>query len=618
MSGQKGYAGASATQAIKDRLNIVDIIRRYVNLQRAGNRWMGPCPFHQETKGSFSVNEEQGFFYCFGCQASGDIFDFYARINGLEFKDALEQLAEEAGVQLKAQPRDPRAERVQDLRKAAVKMHEAAKSFYSRNLASSSGQACREYIQKRELDQSIVEAFELGWSLPEWNGLSQALERSGFNREQAVESGLLIRGERGSIYDRFRSRLMFPIKNLSGQVIAFGGRIIDNADTAKYINSSDSPIYKKGDNLYGLFQARRAIAVKKSVLLTEGYMDVLTLHQFGYQNACAALGTALTPEQVKRLAGFCSDFELLFDGDGPGRKAAMRGCEMILARGLRCKVILLPDGEDIDSLLKKFGPEAFEELRKKAPDGLTFCTRTLAAEYAPKDSIEWVKTFLGNLEQPELFALYVSELSKGLGIEESLIRTEYAAGAKIAPASDSGAASGERGYGQKQTAGNSGYGNGGRGAGGSTKKAVASKNLDTDIQLLSFAVRYPKYAAQLRDAGIEFAFNTPRACAFWAKIIACEPFFSESDILPALDDKQRAFWFRCRAVDAPPDATKENLELEQICSSIKRIIKDKQNISRNRALGILEDGDDYENELLKALHEKLTGKPLAGKDGEHE
>lgn len=599
MNAKRGFgSGDSAIQAIKDRLNIADLARRYVNLQRVGHRWMAPCPFHQETKPSFSVDEERGSFYCFGCQASGDIISFYQRINGLDFKDALEQLAQEAGVSLRDRQVSPEARAAGDLRKSALKMHEAAKNFYVKNLSSGAGAACRDYLARRELDEKILQSFELGWSLDEWGALAALLEGQGFKKEHGVQAGLLTKSERGRVYDRFRHRLMFPIKDLNGRTIAFGGRIIDNADEAKYINSADSPLYKKGDNLYGLFQARRAITVKKSVLLTEGYMDVLTLHQFGYQNSCGALGTALTPEQVKRLAGFCSDFELLFDGDGPGRKAAMRAVEMLLARGLRCKVVLLPEGEDIDSLLKAQGVEAFEALRRQAPDGLAFCMRVLRADFAPKDIVAWTKEFLSSLEQMEYFSFYVSELAQGLGIEESLIRRDFSHMSTVSPyasRSESFAAQGGGASGQVQ-------------AGSAGSAALRGPAVET--QVLEFLARHPQYAAQLREAGAEFVFNTPRGRVFWEKIMACAPDFAEPDILAALDDKQRAFWTRCRDFERMPTSLeKEKLQLVQICAGIERLIGQQSNYSRTQVLSQLDD-DDYEVEVLKSLHEKLTGKPL--------
>lgn len=587
----------SASQAIKDRINIVDLVKRYVNLHHSGgSRWMGPCPFHQETKGSFSVNEEEGFFYCFGCQASGDIFDFYSRINGVDFKEALEQLAEEAGIELKV-ARNPQqsgeADKARTLRKQALKMHEVAKKFYRGNLLATAGKACREYIAARELSKEIVESFELGWSLPEWSGLSNALRRAGFSPADTVASGLVIHGDKGA-YDRFRSRLMFPIKNLSGHVIAFGGRIIDQADTAKYINSSDSPIYKKGDNLYGLFQARRAVSAKKSVMMTEGYMDVLTLHQFGYQNSCGVLGTALTAEQIKRLAGFTSHMELIFDGDPPGRKAALRSAEMILSRGLNCRVVLLPDDEDIDSLLKGHGKEEFEDLREKAPDGFTFCLRVLNESYAPKDALAWMKQFMQHLELPELAGKYVSEFARGLGFDAAILRKDLGL-QEMHP----------RRYwaGQKRLPGDTAPG----------VAAPSFKKPDPDRQFLAFAIRNLHHVERLAECGLEFALSAPWARDFWSKIVSVAPSCLEGDILAQLDDKEKQFWIRQRSVvTLPPDEAKDELECAQICDSIRRVIETKQNASRSQVLSSL-NGDDYENELLRALHEKLTGQPLVEK-----
>lgn len=586
----RGSGGSSVTQAIKDRINIVDVVSRYVQLRHAGgNRYIGPCPFHQETKGSFSVNSEEGFFYCFGCQAAGDIFDFYSRINGVEFKEALEHFAQEAGVQLTGGGKeDKKAKTEQDRRKRALKLHDLAKAHFQANLRGPAAKACREYIASRELDDKTVEAFELGWSMDDWNALTNTFLKAGYTKEQGVDSGLLIKNDKGSVYDRFRARLMFPIKNLSGQVIAFGGRIIDkDSEAAKYINSSDSPIYKKGDNLYGLFQARRSISAKKSIILTEGYMDVLTLHQFGYENACGVLGTALTPEQVKRLGGFASELELIFDGDAPGRKAAMRSCEMILTKGLNCRVVLLPDPEDIDSLLRTQGKKAFENIRAKAPDGLTFCMRVLNSTFAPREVSAWVKDFLGKLEVPELAGRFIGELTKGLGIEEQAIRKELKAGlvqeGYIAPSAGESAEAGRQGQ-------------------------------DMDKQFICFAVRCPQYIPELRDSGLEFVLGAGWASELWRKMIDClnechgENF--EAQLLETLDDKEKRFWIRTRTVDAPPpDEAKELKALEEMRRKIESIVSDHAYYSTKQALAPLK-GDDYEIELLKNAMKKFSGKKL--------
>lgn len=562
----------AATREIKARISILDLVRRYVDLRRAGNRWVAPCPFHQETKPSFSVNEEEGFFYCFGCQAAGDIFDFHSRINGLDFRDSLEQLAAEAGVALGDARPDPKAAAERDFRKTALQMYEVAKKYFMANLASGGGAACREYLERRRLAPAIIEGFELGWSLPEWRGLADALRRAGFSPQQGIDAGLLAAKERGSGYDRFRGRLIFPIKNLSGQVIAFGGRIIADEDAAKYINSMDSPLYKKGDNLYGLYQARRGISAKKSAILTEGYMDVLALHQYGYDNACGVLGTALTPEQVRRLAGFCSELELIFDGDAPGRKAALRACEMALAKGLACKVVILRDKEDIDSLLQGQGPEAFEEYRRFSPEGLDFCIRTLSSE-APREALDWVKRFLASVEQPELLARYVSRLAQGLDLDERELRKGLG---RVAP-----------------------------GTAPAAPAPFAPVKKDAfDREVMKFVVRHPHHLPVLRDAGARLLLTQDWALSLWEKVAACAPDFDFDDIYGRLGGREKEFWGRYKIVEAPPAEHQEE-ELRDICATVESRCREKQGGACIHALRQSGGKDNVDHDLLKAVMASL-------------
>lgn len=570
----------SATREIKSRLNILDIVKRYVDLRRVGNRWVAPCPFHQETKPSFSVNEEEGFFYCFGCQAAGDIFDFYSRINGLEFRDALEQLAEEAQVRLDdAKPHAGKAAE-RDFRKIALRMYDVAKSHFRRNLTSPRGKVCLEYLEGRKLNPAVIESFELGWSLPEWQGLTNSLRTAGFTERQGIDAGLLAANDRGNAYDRFRGRLIFPIKNLSGQVIAFGGRIIGDEDAAKYINSTDSPLYKKGDNLYGLYQARRGIAARKSAILTEGYMDVLTLHQFGYDNACGVLGTALTFEQTRRLAGFCSEMELIFDGDAAGRKAALRACEMVLVKGLSCKVVLLPAKEDIDSLLQEQGVEAFEELRRFSPDGLDFCIRTLSSQ-APREALEWVKNFLAALEQRELLSRFVSRLTQGLDLDEREIRRGLGVPA-VRPGGEIGR---EKSPGDETMP--------------RTRKAAF------DRIILQFVVRCPHHLPVLRDAGAFLLLTQGWAITLWEKVAACAPDFDPDAIVRRLDAEEKEFWGQFRVMEAPPAEHQEE-ELTDVCSLIARRHQEKQAGACLQALRQSDDKNDYDQTLLRAVNETLS------------
>jgi DNA primase len=580
--------GSSAVREIKARIGIVELVRRWVDLRRAGNRWIGPCPFHQESKPSFSVNEEEGFFYCFGCQAAGDIFDFHSRITGSDFRESLAQLAEEAGVVLEASAA-PTAEG-SDLRKNALRMHDFAREHFRRNLLSEAGADCRAYLERRGTTPAVGEKFELGWSLPGWSGLTDALRRAGFNLKQGAESGLLKTGERGNVYDVFRARLIFPVRNAAGRVIAFGGRIIGDEDAAKYINSPDSPLYKKGENLFGLYQARRAIAAKKTAILTEGYMDTLTLHQFGHDNACAVLGTALTVEQTRRLGNICSDMELLFDGDAAGRKAALRACSVILGRGLNCRVICLPDGEDIDSLLHAQGTDAFEELRRFAPEGLDFCIRSLSAA-APREALDWVKSFLQDVEQPELVSRFASRLCRGLDLDERELRRSLPARSKKPSSAGAAATAGRR-------------------SGGVNKDAL-------DQRIMGFVVRCPQYIPALRDAGVMLLLTQDWALSVWEKTASCAPAYDTDEVLSKLDDKEREFWWRQRVLEEPLRDNQER-ELADICRKAAVYCAEKQDRACRQAMLGQKDKNAYDPELLKALNESLLRKRTLGSaDGQH-
>lgn len=567
-----------AIRVIKERLNIVDVVRRYVELKRNGPRWVAPCPFHQETKPSFSVNEERGLFYCFGCQASGDLFDFYGRINGLDFRDTLEQLAAELGIEIERGGRpaadEAKQRRRHSERQAMLRMHELAAAHFAAALRTPEGAECREYIARRGLSEEIVERFGLGWAGRQWQSLTETLRRAGFDVAQAAQAGLLGASGTGRAYDRFRGRLIFPIRSLSNQIIAFGGRIIAGEDEAKYINSADTPIYKKGEHLYGLAQARRAIAASGQALLTEGYMDVLTLHQFGYANAVGVLGTALTPEQVKRLSGFASRLLLLFDGDRAGRKAALRSCEMLLTRGLACRVVLMPEGEDIDSLLRGQGKDAFEELQARARDGLRFCVEALRA-LAPRESVEWARDFLGHVELPELVSPYASALAGHLQISEAELRRGVAVRLDARRGGREGAAM------------------------PTTNRARQNMR---DVQIMIYAVRYPERLADLRDLGADLALRSSNARRFWDII---EEWGAEETPYH-LDERQKKFWFAQRGPDKAP-LDNGDRELECLRRDLETYYESAKKSSVSAALRENTGNSDFAADLeyLRALQETL-------------
>lgn len=575
--------------SVKSRVDLVEIVRRYVDLKPMSGRFVAPCPFHQETKPSFSVNPDLGFFYCFGCQASGDVIDFYSRMNGLEFREALEALAEEAGVSLRDEQLDPMAARRKQLKKACLDMHALARDYFQRVLSLPAGQEARAYLNRRKLSPSMVEGFGLGCSGEDWQGLQDFLLGKGFSPAQAVEAGLLSRNDSGRTYDRFRGRLIFPIQDMAGRVIAFGGRIIKDGEP-KYLNSSDSPIYTKGEHLYGLYQARPAISKSRRALLTEGYVDVLALHQHGFQEAVGVLGTALTVEQVKRLGSLCKEVVLVFDGDNAGRKAALRSAEMVLTQGLTCRVVLLPEGQDADDLLRESGPEAFARLLEQAGDGFDFCAECVRNTGSAREVLEFAKRFMRGLRDPAWKAFFLPRLTKSLRLDESAMREAVVGDGDAS--SRTGPLSGARPRTSIET-----Y------APGQIKERGAKR----DEYLLAFAVYYPQYRRELHEGNLADLLCSERAKNFWTAITDS---LGQDDkyVYDRLDERQRGFWVRCK--EAPP--LKPELEAAY-WNEIRTLLKTQPKQERIRWLNTAmneayQRGDQAEVDRLYRAVQDLLGR----------
>ena len=359
------FADDSVAQ-VRDRTNIVEVISRYVSLKRSGRGHMGLCPFHGEKTPSFSVSGERGFFHCFGCGVSGDVFKFLMQMEGLTFPEALERLAKEAGVELPRRTREPGAD---DARERQFRALEIAAEYFRRALwAEKSGQMARAYLEEREIREPTTHSFGLGWAPAQ--GLVHALEAERVSMADGEAAGLVGRSQRdGGWYDRFRSRLMFPIHDLGNRVVGFGGRLLGSVEgQPKYLNSSDSPTFHKGRLLYGLAAAREAIRKSDEAIVVEGYMDVIALAQAGIAAVVAPLGTALTADQVRLLHRFTDRIVVLFDGDDAGRAAAARSFAVFAEAGIFADGAFLPEDEDPDSLVRKAGRSAVEErLAARAP-----------------------------------------------------------------------------------------------------------------------------------------------------------------------------------------------------------------------------------------------------------
>lgn len=358
----------SFLEELRQRISIIDVVGRKVRLIRRGHEASGLCPFHNEKSPSFTVSEDKGFYHCFGCGAHGDVIGFVMNSDGLDFRNAVEKLAAEAGLtvpQESPESRD-RAEHQATL----TSVMELAAKFFEAHLGASSGKAGLDYLKKRGLTAETIKRFRLGFAPDSRTALKAHLEKQSVPEALSVEAGLLIKPEDGNgpVYDRFRGRVMFPILDRRGQVIAFGGRILTD-EKPKYLNSPETPLFHKGRVLYGLSHAQKAARDKTEVIATEGYMDVIALAQAGFPQAVAPLGTALTEEQIELLWRLVPEPILCFDGDAAGQKAAARAAERvmpILKPGLSLRFAWMPAGEDPDSLIKAQGAAAMRQILDQA------------------------------------------------------------------------------------------------------------------------------------------------------------------------------------------------------------------------------------------------------------
>ena len=361
---------------IRSRISIVEVISVYVSLRKAGKNYTGLCPFHEEKTPSFSVNDERGFFHCFGCGAGGNAFTFLCRLEGITFPEAVKRLAAKAGVTLPQAPDDPQARE----RERLYRLTSLAKTYFRRCLLDEKvGTAAQRYLAERGIPRDMAERFQLGYAPKGWNGLVRFLANRKAPLDQAATLGLI--GERSGRdersrpgaqqwYDRFRHRLMFPITDVTGRPVGFGGRLLPDPQRdagrerpqPKYLNSPESALYKKGALLYGLFQAKEPIRETGRVLVVEGYTDLISLVQRGLRETVAVLGTALTLEQLRLLKRFSTDVYIFFDGDDAGRRAATRAFPLCVEAGLTGRGVFLPQGEDPDSFGQAHGREGLEEL----------------------------------------------------------------------------------------------------------------------------------------------------------------------------------------------------------------------------------------------------------------
>jgi DNA primase len=412
-------------EEVRTRADIVEVIGAHVRLKRAGRNFVGLCPFHNEKTPSFSVNQERGFFHCFGCGAGGSVFNFVMRTEGLNFPEAIESLARRYGVTLPE--RGGEAGPGAGERDAALRANQTAAEFFVHVLwKTPDGAAAREYLAARGVAAETARTFGLGFAPERQANLARALERRGL-LAAAVRLGL-VRQDGAGTRDMFRGRLMFPIRDAQGRVLAFGGRVLDQR-LPKYINSPESPLYSKSRNVYGLYEARAAIAGADRAIVVEGYLDAIAVWQAGFKETVASLGTALTADQLRLVGRHTRNVMACFDGDAAGRKASLRALEIFLAAGLLGRGIFIPPGFDPDTFIKERGAQAFAELIASAELLVDYFLAEQAA--AARGSLQGraraaaaVAEVLKAVHDPFEFDLLARKAADALGVGEEVLRAE--------------------------------------------------------------------------------------------------------------------------------------------------------------------------------------------------
>lgn len=408
---------------IKGRLSIINLIESYTSVKKSGRGFVGLCPFHDDKNPSMHIDEDKGLFHCFSCGAGGDIFGFYMRYNNVSFPEALSELAKKANVELEKPKVKPKEKSQIAL---LYKVNKAALEFYRNTLTrGQKGEPGRNYLEKRGMPADIIEEFSLGYAPEEWDSLSKFLAKHKVPLSLAEKVGLIVKRKEGSgYYDRFRDRIMFPIRDIEGRVIGFGGRVIKEDEQPKYMNSPESPVYSKRRSFYGIDKSRDFIRREGRAVLVEGYTDSLALYSAGIKNVVATLGTSLTHDHAALLRRYTENVIVLFDSDESGVKASIRSLDVLLEEGLMPHVAPLPVGEDPDSFIKKNGPQKFKELLDGSYSWIEFFLSKIIEEHqrgrlTRSQLRDQVVELLFKVKNPVELSLYVKRAAEKLSVPEN-------------------------------------------------------------------------------------------------------------------------------------------------------------------------------------------------------
>ena len=411
---------------VRQSNDIVDVIAQYVTLKRRGRNYFGLCPFHNEKSPSFSVSPDKQIFRCFGCGVGGDVFSFVGKINGMTFYETVQTLAERANITLPTLDKQDSAKEA--LKQKVYKVNEFAAEFYHKRLYEPTSKDAQEYVKKRKLSNETLKSFKIGYS-GKFNELYQELVKQGFQEQEILESGLVNKNEDGKFIDRYRKRLMFPICDARGKVIAFGGRVLDDSKP-KYINSPENVVYIKGRHLFGLNVAKKHDDIKKRLLIVEGYMDVISLHQRGITNVVAALGTALTESQGYLLRNNTERIILSFDSDQAGQIAIDRSIKILQNMGCDIRILQMEGAKDPDEYVLKYGSARFNNLLDKAISVIEFKVKNLKQKLNienTNDRIKFLKEIaklIAKVDSSLEREVYIENISKTYGVSKEAIYAE--------------------------------------------------------------------------------------------------------------------------------------------------------------------------------------------------
>lgn len=489
---------------VRERASILDVVSDYVSLRKSGANYQGLCPFHGEKTPSFNVNPARGIFHCFGCGVGGNVVTFVAKMEGLSFPEAVKFLAKRVGIEIEDRPVSAAEKRRQDEREELYGVMELAVGLYREALErSEEGGAARRYLEGRGVDGATAEAYRLGFAPDRWDYLTRHLQHRSVSLDLAEKLGLVRRRDGGGFYDTFRNRLLFTINDIHGRAIGFGGRVLDDS-LPKYINSPESPIYRKSEVLFGVSLAKGAMRETGAAIVVEGYFDHLALYQAGVRNVVATCGTAMTEGHIKLLKRYAGKVYTLFDADGAGNKATLRAMDLCLDAGFPVHVVELTSGEDPDSFIRKEGSEAFSSRLARARSGLDYFFRQLVRDEGTATVEGKVKIVdelaprlakVGNDIEREL---YVREMSRVLGVDaRSLVRRIGGSGSPVSPAAHRGAAQVRR-----------------------------QRGADPEEMLLSLMGRYPEVAGMVKNHGPGRIFRErllPAAGAILERVAAGKP-----------------------------------------------------------------------------------------------